>query len=100
MMTPSDLVQLHAVISGRVQGVGFRHFVVMKTQNTSITGWVRNTLRGEVEILAEGPQDQLVIILQCLHTGPPAAHVIKVENTWREATGEYQRFDVRRTSWT
>ena len=49
-MTEGDKVRLHAIIEGRVQGVGFRAFVIDKATDLGVTGWVRNRWDGSVEL--------------------------------------------------
>jgi acylphosphatase len=93
---PSDTkVRLHAVIDGRVQGVGFRFFVIERALPLKITGWVRNTAEGQVEVLAEGEEQNLKHLLDALRTGPRAAYVTNVNVDWQTANGEFARFDVR-----
>ncbi|NPV57110.1 MAG: acylphosphatase [Anaerolineae bacterium] len=87
--------QLHAVIQGLVQGVGFRFFVVEVSSKLGLTGWVRNTFDGDVEVLAEGSREQLDQLITRLQQGPRAAHVINVSIEWQAATGEFSDFRVR-----
>jgi acylphosphatase len=89
--------RLLAVVEGRVQGVGFRYFVLNKAQQLNLTGWVRNTANGDVEVLAEGPQSNLVELMDALRKGPRSAFVTKLNEQWDTPTGEYKRFDVRAT---
>jgi len=60
-------------IGGRVQGVGFRYFALMKANELQITGWVRNTPEGNVEIEAEGEPENLNIFLDWMKIGPARA---------------------------
>lgn len=89
--------RLHAVVSGRVQGVGFRQFVWMNGVEMGLTGWVRNRWNGDVEVLAEGSREQLGLLLNFLHRGPRSAFVSKVQTEWLSATGEFAGFDVYAT---
>ena len=66
------------LVRGRVQGVGFRWFVEREAQRLGITGWVRNTFDGEVEVLATGTAEQLTLLRERLQTGPRAARVDQV----------------------
>ncbi|MBN1285338.1 MAG: acylphosphatase [Anaerolineae bacterium] len=86
--------RLHAVVHGRVQGVGFRYAAVHKAQALDLTGWVRNTWDGTVETVAEGPRPALEQFLGWLRRGPTGARVERVEHTWKSATGEYRGFHV------
>lgn len=96
-MTPAepDASRLHAWVEGRVQGVGFRYFVVENATALELTGWVRNTLSGQVEVLAEGPRGALEQLLELLRRGPRSAFVTDVRQEWGPASGEFSYFTVR-----
>lgn len=66
-------------VSGRVQGVGYRDWVVRTAQRTGLTGWVRNTKDGRVEILAAGEEEALTALVDGAGTGPAQARVTNVE---------------------
>jgi acylphosphatase len=96
-MSEVDHQRLHAVIDGRVQGVGFRMYVLDHANALGLTGWVRNKYDGQVEVTAEGARPNLDRLLEKLRTGPRSAYVDEVEKEWLPATGEFQRFEVRRS---
>jgi len=89
--------RLHATVSGRVQGVSFRYFVIEQADILDLLGWVRNRWDGSVELIAEGSQQNLESLLQALREGPPMARVENVEFEWLPFTGEYNGFAVRST---
>jgi len=66
------------LVSGRVQGVGFRWFVEREAATLGLTGWVRNREDGRVEVLATGTRPQLAALYRRLHEGPRAARVDEV----------------------
>lgn len=66
---------VHILLSGRVQGVGYRYFAARKAEELQIKGWVRNNPDGRVEIEAEGEAGQLSIFADWLKAGPPRAIV-------------------------
>lgn len=76
-----DLQTRQYVISGRVQGVGFRWFVEREAAQTGITGWVRNCDNGDVEVMATGTPDQHRSLRQKLQQGPRAARVDHVSES-------------------
>ncbi len=96
-MSEDNTERLHATVDGYVQGVGFRMFVIENAQEIGLTGWVRNTYDGKVEVLAEGDREALEQLLNKLRTGPRSALVTNVSQDWETATGEFTRFNVRRT---
>jgi acylphosphatase len=96
-VSQETLQRLHAFIDGTVQGVGFRAFVQEQALALGVTGWVRNTYNGEVEVLAEGPRAALDALMDKLRTGPRMAFVTEVRKTWETSTGEYFTFNVRRS---
>lgn len=67
------------VVTGRVQGVGFRWYVEREAQALSLAGWVRNRADGSVEILAAGTNQQLNALYDKLKQGPRASRVDNVE---------------------
>jgi acylphosphatase len=91
---PSE-VRLDAAVMGRVQGVGFRYFVVMAAMDLGLDGWVANTADGALRCVAEGPRERLESLLARLREGPAAARVDRVSETWMPATGTLGRFGVR-----
>ena len=88
-------VRLEAVVEGRVQGVGFRMFVVDRARDLGLVGWVANEPGGHVRCVAEGPRRSLELLLADLREGPRGARVERVADTWPSATGEFGRFGVR-----
>ena len=87
--------RLDAVVHGRVQGVGFRVFVLRGARKLALRGWVANESGGRLRCVAEGPRNALESLLGELHEGPPSAWVDRVEAWWGPATGEFDAFDVR-----
>ncbi|WP_185762570.1 acylphosphatase [Bacillus methanolicus] len=71
--------QLRIIVSGKVQGVGFRYFTQMKANTYGITGWVRNQPNGNVEIIAEGNKDDLALFLASIKEGNPFSRVSHME---------------------
>ena len=72
------------VISGRVQGVGFRYFVQSVAHRESLSGWVRNLDDGRVETAAAGDGDAIERFERAIRQGPPAARVdgVMVDDTF------------------
>jgi acylphosphatase len=85
---------LHAIVEGRVQGVGFRAFVYDRAASLDLTGWVRNKGDDQVEVWAEGPSEDLEKLLAALHRGPSMAYVSGVQVSYPAAEGKYNRFMV------
>lgn len=90
-----QIEELYAVIDGRVQGVGFRYFVVEQAQSLALRGYVRNDSSGDVEVVAQGTRSALEQLLVLLRRGPEAAQVHEVQATWRAPTEHISGFHVR-----
>jgi acylphosphatase len=86
--------RLHAVVHGRVQGVGFRYFVQRRASALGLSGWVRNNDDGTVEAVAEGPRERLEKLRSALEQGPRMADVDRVDARWMAATGGLDAFDL------
>ena len=84
-----------AVISGRVQGVGFRFFAERAARESGIRGWVRNLPDGNVETVAEGEEEEVARYLDRLRRGPIGA---KVTGVTAEAVpaGYFRSFEITR----
>ncbi|HSL76802.1 MAG TPA: acylphosphatase [Candidatus Limnocylindrales bacterium] len=87
--------RLDATVRGRVQGVGFRYFVIHRAMDLDLTGWVANEPDGTVRCVAEGPRRALDRLLEALQEGPAGALVERVTTAWGPATREFASFDVR-----
>ncbi len=87
--------RLTARVHGRVQGVGYRHFVWTRARRLGLTGRVRNERDGSVAVVAEGPRPALERLLEALREGPPAARVERVDATWGPAAGAFDDFEIR-----
>ena len=79
--------RLEAVARGRVQGVGFRVFVLREAMHLGLDGFVANARDGSVRVLVEGQRDDLVALLERLREGPPASVVERVIERWEPARG-------------
>jgi acylphosphatase len=85
-----------AAIQGRVQGVGFRYSCYNEGRRLGLSGWVRNTADGGVEVWAEGAAEKLDCFIRWLHHGPPGARVDTVKYDKVNPTGRYKGFGVER----
>ena len=86
------------VITGRVQGVGFRYFVAREARSLGLAGWVRNLVDGRVEVLAAGEDSALGVLEGRLWQGPPTAMVIGVATSHGEPPA-WSDFRVLPTPW-
>jgi len=93
----SEPVRLHAMIEGRVQGVGFRYYVEENARILNLTGWVRNRWDGSVETIAESDRETLEKFLLALRRGPRSSQVSDVSVEWLPATGEFNHFTIKMT---
>lgn len=88
--------RLELSITGRVQGVGFRHFTVQTVNKLEgVTGWVKNETDGSVTLIAEGPRSQLEELRNAVQEGPRMARVQSVQGGFEEPKGEFDSFRVR-----
>ncbi len=94
-MSETDLQQLHAVVHGRVQGVGFRDATIRRAQALGLTGWVRNLPDRTVETVAVGDRPTLEQFISFLHEGPWAARVQRVNAEWHAAADTFTDFSMR-----
>ncbi|MCD6145176.1 MAG: acylphosphatase [Methanosarcinales archaeon] len=85
---------IHIIVTGRVQGVGFRYFTVRCANNLGLCGWVRNLPDGGVEAVIQGQDDSIEQMIELLQEGPGASIVtdLKIEEIEQE---EFSGFTMR-----
>ena len=91
----TEMASLKAIVHGRVQGVFFRTFVEGWAEQLHLTGYVRNSPAGIVEVKAEGEKLKLEKLVKYLKTGPPAAKVDDVQVDWADYSGDFPDFKIR-----
>ena len=69
----------HIVITGEVQGVGFRYWLYKAAVQKKINGWVKNKISGEVEALLIGNEMEINNLIEICKKGPPSSKVTKIE---------------------
>lgn len=87
--------RIHILVSGQVQNVGFRAYVMDQGVRLDLTGWVRNIGYDIVETTAEGDRPALEQFAAAVRTGPRGARVVNADVEWLPASGEFSRFEVR-----
>lgn len=91
-----DRQRLEAVVTGRVQGVGFRAYVRGWARKLGLVGWVRNERDGTVRLVAEGDGAALDRLTRLLWGGPPGARVEGVDGRRAGTEGGFDAFTVDR----
>jgi acylphosphatase len=88
------IVARRFLISGRVQGVGFRWFAHDAAVREGLAGWVRNLPDGRVEALIEGDAEAVTRVERALRSGPRGARVDNVYVESEMPSGAYRQFDI------
>lgn len=89
------MVCFQVLISGRVQGVGYRYSTKEKAEMLEIVGWVRNLPNGQVESLIVGDSKRVEQMIAWFQKGPPAASVTAVDIEER-VLQQFESFEIRR----
>lgn len=87
--------RVHVLVSGEVQGVGYRYTLRMVAADSGVSGWTRNLRDGTVEAEIEGAADAVDAVLAWMAEGPPGSRVSGAQVTDIAATGS-TGFEVRR----
>jgi acylphosphatase len=82
-------------VYGRVQGVFYRATAQRKAAELGLKGWVRNLPDGGVELLCEGPGEDLEAMAAWCRTGPSGARVDRIDLSWDEPNGGFHDFEIR-----
>lgn len=92
-----DKISKHLIISGRVQGVGFRYFTYRTAKSLEIKGWVQNLSDGTVETVISGSKKNVSNMIGKLKEGPPSADVRDIEEVEKPAnTDHLEDFSIHR----
>ena len=94
-MEEEELIGVHVIVQGKVQGVGFRAFTEFQANQHHLHGWVRNRSDGTVEVEAEGPKKALEAFLLVLERGPRFSHVAKIIVDWKATNRQTYGFTIR-----
>lgn len=89
-----DKIRVRLIIEGRVQGVWFRESTRREAERLAVHGWVSNRRDGSVEVVAEGPEENVRKLVTWCHHGPPSARVTRVRETPESFQGEFVSFEV------
>lgn len=87
--------RVHIIVSGRVQGVFFRHNTNIVANKLGLKGYVKNLYDGSLEIVAEGPEDKLKELISFCSKGPLGASVDNVKVSYEKPKNEFDSFSVR-----
>ncbi len=92
-----DQSKKHVRLSGRVQGVGFRHFTKQNAKRLNINGWVKNLQNGDVEAVFVGEEDNVNKMLEEMKKGPRSARVddLSVDEDSNALEESFEGFEVR-----
>ena len=91
---PESILTVNIKITGKVQGVGFRYFVLRQAQELGITGWVSNKSNGNVEALAQGDKEDLEQFIAKVKQGPSFSSVDDVILNWEDGQENYTSFEI------
>lgn len=87
-------VGVHLIIEGRVQGVGFRYFCQKVGVNNNITGYVRNLIDGNVEIVAEGEIQNINQFIKTIKNDHPFARVLNIKKEEKTSFENFTDFSI------
>ena len=85
----------HIIVSGYVQGVGYRYYAVDNAVIFDVKGYVKNLPGGNVEVVAEGDKEMVESFIEKLKRGPYSATVSDVKVEWSTYDGSYTDFRIR-----
>ena len=91
---PKAICSVKGVVSGRVQGVGFRYFVMCQARSEELLGYVRNLNDGTVEFMLQGSNDAVNRVIEQIHRGPEHSRVLDVSMEALEQTESLSNFII------
>lgn len=92
---PYFMVRVYLKIHGLVQGIFFRANTQKEALKLGLSGWVRNTADGGVEVLAQGKKKDIDTFINWCHKGPTHARVDLVDIEWKQTKNDLLNFDIK-----
>ncbi len=93
-MDQIKLSSVKIIVTGRVQGVGYRYFIARIAGDLELTGYAKNLFNGDVEIIAEGRFEFLEGLIEKAKSGPRGAHVKTCKTEWLDFKKKYDKFEI------
>lgn len=84
------------IVTGMVQGVGYRYFCFRLAKNLNLVGWVKNNFDGSVSSAVEGDRSLIEEYIKQLRIGPPASSVKDVLVDWHKYQAKFKNFEISR----
>jgi acylphosphatase len=89
-------MQAHLIITGSVQGIGYRQFVKQNARKLGLTGWVKNLANGSVEAVVQGNKEVINQLISLCRKGPFLSEVKDVQISWDDTDTMFSDFVVLR----
>lgn len=89
------MVQYEIKITGRVQGVGYRHFSQKQANNFGLKGWVKNTVDNGVLVMVQGEETVIETFIDYLRIGPTRSRINSITKARMEIVEAFTNFEVR-----
>ena len=86
---------LEIVVSGRVQGVCYRAFVLHRANELNIKGYAKNLMNGNVKVIASGEDNAMIIFINMLKDGPPMARVDNIQTSEITIGEDFSSFSIK-----
>lgn len=92
--TTGNLVRARVLVTGYVQGVGFRWFIHKKAEECGATGWIHNLDDGRLEAVFEGSREQVDTMISHSRSGPESAKVNNIQIFWEEPENKWDELEI------
>ncbi len=86
--------EIHCVVQGKVQRVGYRDFIDVYAKEHALYGWIKNNENGSVELVLQGMPDELKECIEILNQGSLLARVENMAIDWRSPEKIFDEFKV------
>jgi len=90
-----EKVRAHIIVSGKVQGVGYRNNTFKQAKKIGVNGWIRNLEDGRVEAVFEGEKQEVEKIVNWAKRGPLSTNISDFKIEWQEPKEEFKNFEIK-----